>query len=88
MVQAAGVAELVLAAVLLLLPRLHWPLPLTGLILLALLVDVAIMQPSMLLDAFNPVTLNVAGMALCAIAWTTRPRDQSTWGEVRNSAEH
>lgn len=23
-------------------------------------------------DAFNPVTLNVAGMALAAIAWLTR----------------
>jgi hypothetical protein len=31
------------------------------------------MQPSMLIDSFNPVTLNVAGMALCAIAWITRP---------------
>lgn len=24
-------------------------------------------------DAFNPVTLNVAGMALCTFAWITRP---------------
>lgn len=80
LVQAAGLAELVLAAVLLLLPRLHWPLLLSGLTLLGLLVDVAVMQPSMLLDAFNPVTLNVAGMALCAIAWATSTRDQSTWG--------
>ncbi|RYE72650.1 MAG: DoxX family protein [Oxalobacteraceae bacterium] len=85
LVQAAGAAELVLAAVLLLLPRLNWPLLLGGLILLALLVDVAIMQPSMLLDAFNPVTLNVAGMALCAIAWATRTRDQSPWGSQERS---
>lgn len=70
--QAAGVAELLLAAVLLFLPRLSWPLLLTGLILFGLLVDVAVMQPSMLIDAFNPVTLNIAGMALCAIAWMTR----------------
>lgn len=70
--QAAGAAELVWAAMLLFLPRLGWALPLTALILLGLLVDVATMQPSMLIDAFNPVTLNVAGMALCAIAWITR----------------
>lgn len=70
--QAAGVAELVLAAVLLLLPRLRWPLLFTGFILLGLLVDVAVMQPSMLIDAFNPVTLNVAGIALCVIAWITQ----------------
>ena len=71
--QAAGVAELLLAAVLLLAPGLQWPLLLAAAILLGLLVDVAVMQPSMLVDAFNPVTLNVAGMALCAVAWITRP---------------
>ncbi|MCP8635778.1 DCC1-like thiol-disulfide oxidoreductase family protein [Pseudomonas mosselii] len=32
----------------------------------------AVMQPSMLVDAFNPVSLNVAGMALCAVAWLSR----------------
>jgi hypothetical protein len=26
----------------------------------------------MLVDAFNPVSLNVAGMTLCAVAWTSR----------------
>jgi hypothetical protein len=46
-----------------------------GGVLLALLVDVAVMQPSMLIDAFNPVTLNVAGMALYPIAWITRPNE-------------
>lgn len=70
--QAAGVAELMLAAVLLLVPRLNWPVMLAAVVLLGLLVDVAVMQPSMLVDAFNPVTLNVAGMVLCAVAWVTR----------------
>nr|WP_218576145.1 DoxX-like family protein [Pseudomonas sp. SLFW] len=69
---AAGVAELMLAAVLLLVPRLNWPVMLAAVVLLGLLVDVAVMQPSMLVDAFNPVTLNVAGMVLCAVAWVTR----------------
>jgi hypothetical protein len=82
--QAAGAAELVWAAVLLFLPRLYWPLPLTALILLGLLVDVAAMQPSMLIDAFNPVTLNVAGMALCAIAWITR---ESVGGDVTSARQ-
>lgn len=73
--QAAGVAELMLAAVLLLVPRLNWPVMLAAGALLGLLVDVAVMQPSMLVDAFNPVTpvtLNVAGMVLSAVAWVTR----------------
>jgi hypothetical protein len=78
--QAAGVAELMLAALLLLVPRLSWPLPLAAFILFGLLVDVAVMQPSMLIDAFNPVTLNVAGLALCAIAWLTRTSGQFTLG--------
>lgn len=70
--QMAGVAELILAALLLLAPRRNWLLPLTAAVLLGLLVDVAVAQPSMLIDAFNPVTLNVAGIAMCAIAWVTR----------------
>lgn len=74
--QAAGVAELLLAAVLLLAPRLNWPVLLAAFVLLALLVDVAVMQPSMLVDAFNTVTLNVAGIALCAVAWVTRFRER------------
>ncbi|BCJ06367.1 MULTISPECIES: DoxX-like family protein [unclassified Pseudomonas] len=69
--QAAGVAELALAA-LLLVQRLAWPLLVGAAVLLGLLVDVAVMQPSMLVDAFNPVSLNVAGMALCAVAWLSR----------------
>ncbi|QXH58502.1 DoxX-like family protein [Pseudomonas maumuensis] len=69
--QAAGVAELVLAA-LLLMPRLAWPLLVAAGVLLGLLVDVAVMQPSMLVDAFNPVSLNLAGIALCACAWITQ----------------
>lgn len=74
--QAAGVAELILAA-LFLAPGLTWPLLVGGVVLLGLLVDVALMQPSMLTDAFNPVTLNMAGIALCTIAWITRPTHEN-----------
>lgn len=70
--RAAGVSEILLAIVLVVLPRLAWPLLLSGAILLALLIDVAVVQPSMLMDAFNPVTLNASGIALCLIGWLTR----------------
>lgn len=70
--RAAGIAELLLAAILLLVPKLNWQLALSAFVLLGLLVDVAVMQPSMLVEAFNPVSLNVAGIALCAVAWVTR----------------
>lgn len=84
--QVAGAVELTLAALLLLTPKLSWPLLLAGGVLLALLVDVAVMQPSMLIDAFNPVTLNVAGMALCAIAWITRPNEVVNLSSGKNAA--
>ena len=71
--QVAGVAELILALWLLLMPRSALPLLVAALVLLGLLIDVALINPQMLFDAFNPVTLNVAGMALCAVAWSTMP---------------
>lgn len=76
LLQAAGVAELVLA-VLLLMPRLQWPLIAAAAALSGLVVDVAVMQPGMLVEAFNPVSLNVAGIALCAIAWITRVQESA-----------
>jgi hypothetical protein len=68
----AGAGEIVLALWLLLAPRSSWPLTVAATALLGLLLDVAIFNPSMLRDAFNPVSLNVAGLALCAVAWNTK----------------
>ncbi|NCE89391.1 DoxX-like family protein [Pseudomonas sp. L13] len=69
----AGIGEIVLAAWILLSPRSAWPIALAAGALAALLVDVAILSPAMLREAFNPVSLNVAGLALCAVAWNTQP---------------
>lgn len=69
---AAGIAEIALALWLLLASRVAWPLIASSTALAGLLLDVAIFNPSMLRDAFNPVTLNVAGLALCAVTWNTR----------------
>lgn len=66
--QVAGVAEIVLALCILLLRRSRWPLLLAAFSLLALLLDVALFAPELLLGAFNPVSTNVAALALCAIA--------------------
>lgn len=70
--QVAGMAELVLAVAIGVWAHRGWPLALAAAVLVGLLVDVAVVQPSMLVDAFNPVSLNVAGIALCAVAWVTR----------------
>lgn len=69
----AGVAEIALALWLLLARNVSWPLGIAALALFGLLLDVMMFNPGMLREAFNPVTLNVAGIALCAVAWTTRP---------------
>lgn len=68
----AGVGEIALGLWILLAPRSVWPLGIAATALLGLLLDVAIINPSMLKEAFNPVSLNVAGVALCAVAWNCR----------------
>ena len=69
----AGVGEIALARWILLSPRSVWPLVVAATALAGLLVDVAVFSPSILREAFNPVSLNVAGLALCAVAWNTKP---------------
>lgn len=66
--EVAGVAEIVLALAILLLRRSRWPLWLAVAALVGLLVDVALFAPELLLGAFNPVSTNIAALALCAIA--------------------
>jgi hypothetical protein len=72
-VTLAGVGEVVLALWILLSPRSAWPIAVAAAALAGLLVDVAVFSPAMLREAFNPVSLNVAGLALCAVAWNTKP---------------
>ncbi|MDQ0654124.1 DoxX-like family protein [Pseudomonas cedrina] len=71
----AGVGEIALALWIVLSPRSTWPLAVAATALTGLLVDVAVVSPAMLSAAFNPVSLNVAGLALCAVAWHARQRN-------------
>lgn len=64
-----GIAEILLGIVLLTLRRQRWPLLLAGVVLLMLLLDVALFSPHLLLQAFNPLSTNLAALALCAVAW-------------------
>lgn len=66
--QAAGAAEMVLGLAILLLLRSRWRLWVAAVALVALLTDVALFSPALLLGAFNPVTTNIAALALCLIA--------------------
>jgi hypothetical protein len=38
-------------------------------LLIALLLDVALMSPHLLLQAFNPLSTNLAALALCWVVW-------------------
>src|SRR3989338_8486986 len=64
----AGLAEIILG-LLLLWRRQRWPLLLAGLLLIGLLLDVALFSPHLLLQAFNPLSTNLAALALCWVAW-------------------
>lgn len=44
-------------------------LMLSAVVLAGLLIDVALVSPHFLVQAFNPVSLNGAGLALCAVVW-------------------
>ena len=71
----AGVGEIALALWIVLSPRSAWPIAVAAISLAGLLVDVAVFSPALLREAFNPVSLNVAGLALCAVAWCAKPSE-------------
>ena len=63
----AGASEIVMSALVLLFWRQRWPLLLTAVAMLGLLVSVVVFQPALLGAAFNPVTVNVAIIALSVV---------------------
>lgn len=64
-----GIAEILLGVLLLTVRRQRWPLLVAGGVLLVLLLDVALLSPHLLTQAFNPLSTNLAALALCAVAW-------------------
>ena len=64
-----GIAEILLGILLLTVRRQRWPLLVAGAVLLVLLLDVALLSPNLLIQAFNPLSTNLAALALCAVAW-------------------
>ncbi|MCW1937293.1 DoxX-like family protein [Pseudomonas sp. MDMC_285] len=64
-----GIAEILLGILLLTVRRQLWPLLVAGAVLLVLLLDVALLSPHLLIQAFNPLSTNLAALALCAVAW-------------------
>ena len=64
-----GVAEIVLGLLIVLYRQSIWPVLLAMLGLALLLLDIMLMMPQLLVEAFNPVTINIAGLVLGWIAW-------------------
>ncbi len=67
--QFAGVAEIVLGILIIFLRKTLTPVFTAGGMLLLLLVDVAYVKPSLLIEAFNPVSINISGIILCCIVY-------------------
>ncbi len=64
----AGVAEILLGTTICWFRHKNWPILIALVALVLLLADAIIFSPEMLAGAFNPVTTNIAAIALCLIA--------------------
>ncbi len=62
--QIGGALEIVLAALIILMRYSLWPVYIAMFMLVFLLIDVAIIMPQLLVEAFNPVSTNTAGLVL------------------------
>ena len=70
---AAGAAEIVFAVTLLAFWRHRWPLVISAVSMICLLIFVAVSVPTFLSGAFNAVTTNLCVLALSVVALRLRP---------------
>lgn len=68
MAYAAGASEIIMGALMLLCWRQRWPLQLTIVAMLGLLVYVMVMTPQFLVGAFNPIIMNLAIAVMAIVA--------------------
>lgn len=69
----AGAAEIAFAVAILVFWRQRWPLLLSAVSMIGLLVFVAVAAPAFLVGAFNAVTTNLCVLALSVVAIRLRP---------------
>lgn len=72
----AGIAEVLLGLSVLIFTKTLIPVYIANILLLVLLVDVAIVMPQLLIEAFNPVTLNLVSLAMGYIIIITQKRSK------------
>ncbi|OMH33813.1 DoxX-like family protein [Motiliproteus sp. MSK22-1] len=71
----AGGAEILLGLSILLLRQSLYPVYFSAVLLIVLLIDVAIFMPGLLVEAFNPVSINITAIILCYIIVITQKKD-------------
>ena len=74
--RVAGVGELIMAVLVLVLWRHHWPLFLTIALMVLLLACASVAVPHLLIGAFNPVTINVCVITLALIGLKSKVEAQ------------
>lgn len=72
----AGISELALGICILVLRRSLVPVYLSAALLIGLLFDTLLMMPSLLIEAFNPVTINLVSLAMAYFAIITHGHEQ------------
>jgi len=69
-----GVFEICLAYLIAFYQSVMWPVVIAAIVLIGLLTGVTLLAPDLLSAAFNPVTINVSRLCLCAIILFSQPQ--------------
>lgn len=71
--QLAGLGEIILGVLIIIVTRKNWPIWLAIVALLVLLLDCVLLAPYLLTQAFNPLSTNIAMLGLAWIALQSQP---------------
>ena len=78
----AGILEILLGLSIILIRKTIYPIYIAALALCCLLVFTAIVLPSLLIEAFNPVSTNILGLVLCYVTIKSQTIDNLGGREV------
>ena len=69
-----GILEILLAITIILYRHSLVPIYLAGILLIALLIDITLVIPELLTEAFNPVSINLACLTLCYLVFLSQEK--------------
>ncbi len=84
-IYCGALLDVITASFLVVVRNRRWPIFLAVGVLIALLINVAIFSPWLLVEAFNPVTLNMSAIALCFITLVAMKLRQQLAKPQKNS---